>query len=92
MAGVVITISSRVHVDDLERQARVRVERDGVAVVAATTSDQRQVRQLRRLAGRLGADDALDCFLRDWPDGSTLLSVIPRGQRPGGWWGEGKTG
>jgi hypothetical protein len=92
MSAAVLTISPRMPLDRAERIARGRVERDGVAVMAADSSDRRQVAQLRRLHDRLTADDDLDCFLRDRPDGTTWLSVIPRGQRPLGWWGDAKTG
>jgi hypothetical protein len=92
MASTAATISPRLPLGDLERQARARVERDGIYVVAAATRAGRQVAYLRRLRRRLEADPGLDCFERDLPDGTTLLSVIARGQRPGGWWGEPKTG
>jgi hypothetical protein len=93
MSGVVVTISSRVEPHDLERQARARVERDGVAVVAAATSNRRQVRQLRRLAGRLEVDAGLECRVDAVHTGTTYLIVRALGSdRPVNWRGDAKTG
>jgi hypothetical protein len=92
MAGRVITISPQVPVARLERLARVQVERDEIAVMVATTADQRQVRHLRRLAHRLARDDTLDCCLADLGDGGTILTVYLRADRASrrglGWFGE----
>jgi hypothetical protein len=94
MAGGVITVSPRVPVDELLRLARTRLARDGVAALAVSTGDQRQVRQLRRLAHRLDADDTLDCYLGDHSDGAIYLTVYlqaDRERRRGlGWWGDPK--
>ncbi len=92
MAGKVRTISPRVSIGDLERQVRAAIDQEGSYVGAATTTDARQVAHLWRLTRRLEADPGLDCFPRPRPDGSTVLSVIRRGEQPGGYWGEAKTG
>ena len=77
MAGT-ITVSPRVPVDDLERQVRARVARDGGVELAATTAVHRQVAHLRRLGRRLRADDRLACIpFSDTPDGGTYLVVLP---------------
>jgi hypothetical protein len=90
--ATVITLSPRVHVDDLVRLVLTRVERDHVAKVAARRQDVRQVRQLRRLARRLASDDELDVSSGDRTDGTTCLTVFPAGQRSAGVWGDPQIG
>jgi hypothetical protein len=86
-----ITLSPHVPLGDAERMARSRVERDDVAVLAASVGDQRQVRQLRRLSRRLAGDETLDVYLGDHGDGGLYLTVYARagrGSRRGlGWLG-----
>ena len=93
MAGIVITLSPRVPVAEMERRTRALVARDGVAELAADSADARQVAHLRRIFRRLAADPALECYLADRTDGATYVTVFAAGQqhRPG-WWGEAKTG
>jgi hypothetical protein len=89
-----MTISARVNVRELERLARGRVDRDGVAALAAPTENRRQVRQLQHLAHRLDDDDRLDCYSAEHGD-ATHLTVFLRSQRGSrrgvGWFGEAKT-
>jgi hypothetical protein len=89
--ATVITVSTRVHPDDLARQARVGVEQDGRAVLAAATSN-RQAIHLRRVMRRLAADGDLDCLGAE-TSGSTYLMVRRLGgEGPITWRGEPKTG
>jgi hypothetical protein len=81
MTATLITVSPRVHVEDLERMVRSRVARDGVAALVAPSGDPRQRRQLDRLVERLANDAQLDCYLADHPDGTALLSVFRRAER-----------
>lgn len=95
MPGSVITISPRQSLDSIEQLVRARVERDGGVELAATTSDTRQLRQLRRLAHRLRADRHLACF--SFPgtvDGGTYLIVLDAAVEVTGWsWrGDAKIG
>lgn len=92
MAGVVRTLSPRMPLDRAERITRSSLDHDDAAVWTASAGDPRQTEHLRRLYRRLEHDPALDCFCRPRPDGAMWLSVIRRGQRPGGWWGEPKIG
>jgi hypothetical protein len=100
-----VTISPRVSLAALERQVRNRVERDGLAVIAAAADDSRQVRYLRRLAYRLAGDTALDCYWGpggepdlddEAPTGTVVLTVFARSGRSTrrglGWFGEAHTG
>jgi hypothetical protein len=90
MAGSVITVSSRIPLDELERRVRERVRRDGVAPLAAVSA--RQQGHLLRLRALLVDDPGLDVYggtIR--PDGSIWLIVCPAGGRPG-YWGEPHTG
>jgi hypothetical protein len=89
----VVTISPRVPVAELERRARVRIERDGVAVFAAVTADSRQRAHLLRLRARLVADPAFKVIGGTGrPDGTTHLIVVTAGQQPPvGWFGGAKT-
>jgi hypothetical protein len=89
VAGMVITVSPRVRVADLERMARSRVARDGVAELAAVTADARQRRQLRRVGLRLAADPGLDVFFGDRSDGATYLTAFPAGLQRAIWWSGG---
>jgi hypothetical protein len=80
MAAGTITVSPRVHVDELERLVRARVERDGGVEVAARTADRGQLAKFRRLSRRLRADDRLACFpFSDTPDGGSYLMVLSAG-------------
>jgi streptogramin lyase len=82
MAGTVVTISSRVGAAEFERLARARVRRDGVAALAARTSNARQRGRLEQVAYRLAVDDGLDCYgLTPRPDGTTWLTVYARANR-----------
>jgi len=85
MAGTVVTISPLMHVAEIVLRTRARVERDGVAELAAATADRRQVAHLRRVGKRLAADKSLECYLADRTDGATYLTVFAAGQkhRPG---------
>lgn len=67
---------------------RARVERDGVYRVGALTSDRRQVRHLRRLAGLLAEDAALTVTMGEGTDGATYLTAAIAGTRPPGLWGD----
>jgi hypothetical protein len=79
----VVTISPRVPVAELERRARARIGRDGVAVFTAVTADGRQRRHLLRLRARLVADPGLDVYGGTGrPDGTTWLTVCLTGGRP----------
>lgn len=97
MGGRIITLSPRMPLDDAERVVCGWLERDGQVAVAG--KDQRQARQLRRLAGRLRDDPALDVRLwRGQADGVTYLTVAGprtsriRGRTVVGWWGAPKVG
>jgi hypothetical protein len=93
MGAAVGTISPRVPVRELERLARAQVERDGLAVWAASTDDRWQLRQLRRLEGRLGAGGGLECLRAPVHTGTTYLIVRALGsERPVNWRGDAKTG
>jgi hypothetical protein len=93
MAGTVITVSPRVSLSDLERLARARLDRDGVAVFAAVTADGRQRHHLLRLRARLVADPALEVYGGTGrPDGTTGLTVFAAGGPRPGWFGGAKTG
>ena len=92
MTATVITLSPRVPVAEIERRIQARVDRDGVAEVAAATGDGRQVAYLRRISRRLAADPALECYFADRMDGATYLTVFAAGKRPAGWWGEPRIG
>ena len=92
MSAVVLTISPRVPLDRAERTARGRVDRDGIAAMAATTGDGRQVAYLRRLARRLVAG-GLDCQLAETGADTTYLIVRALGSaRPVNFRGDPKTG
>lgn len=79
VAAPPITVSPRVRVEDLCRLAKTRLKRDGVAQLVAASGDKRQVRQLRRVAGRLASDGDVLCVpLKDNGQGGIYLSVIPR--------------
>src|SRR6266702_4464721 len=67
MPGTVITLSSRISLDVLERRVRERVARDGVAPLAAVSGRQRA--HLLRLRARLVEDPAL------WVAGGTVRPV-----------------
>ena len=62
----------------------------------AATRDRRQLRQLRRLVGRLADDDTLDCYGIVDHFGETRLTVFLRADRDQhrgiGWFGEGRFG
>jgi hypothetical protein len=92
MPGTVITISPRVPVAKLEKIARGRVQRDGVAELAASTADARQVAYLRRVARLLAADESLECHWAARTDGATYLTVFMAGRHDAGWMGAAKTG
>jgi hypothetical protein len=92
MGTTVITLSPRMPLDDAERVVRGRLERDEQAAVAG--KDQRQVRQLRRLADRLRDGPAVEVHLwRGQADGVTYLTIAGpvasriRGRTVVGWWG-----
>jgi hypothetical protein len=90
--GSVVTISPRIPAAELERRARARIERDGVAVYAAVTADKRQRAHLLRLRARLVADPGLDVYGGTGrPDGTTWLTVCLKGGRPG-YTGDARTG
>ncbi len=92
MPAVVATISPKMPLDRAERIVRGQLDRDGIAVVAAASGDRRQVRQLRRLAGRLAAGGDLDRQLAE-TGGTTYLIVRAAGSdRPVNWRGDAKTG
>jgi hypothetical protein len=90
MGGTVITLSSRISLDDAERMVRDRLERDRQVTVAGKGG--RLDRRLHRLHTRLRDDPALE--VRGWSgqaDGVTHLTVA----RPGegvAWWGAPKVG
>jgi hypothetical protein len=86
----VITVSPHVAIEDYERLAHSRIRSDGIAVFAGRTTDKRHLRHIRRLYGRLSADRDLDCFVRPWGDGSTMLTVVEKGADPRriAWMGE----
>jgi hypothetical protein len=95
MTATVVTISARVNVRELERLARARVDRDGVAPLAAPTASRRQVQQLHHLKHRLSGDDSLDCYSAEHGDAAHLTVFLRsgRGSRRGvGWFGEARTG
>jgi hypothetical protein len=80
--GSLIEISPRVAVDHYERQARRRIDRDGFAAFSAAAPDRRQVRQLRRLAYRLAADDTLDVMAPvPFDEGVLVVHVYARAGR-----------
>ncbi|SRR6266568_1257695 len=86
MPGTVITLSSRISLDVLERRVRERVARDGVAPLAAVSGRQRA--HLLRLRARLVEDPAL------WvaggtvrPDGTAWLVVVLAGNLRAGYFG-----
>ena len=86
-----ITVSSRISLDVLERRVRERVARDGVAPLAAVSGRQRT--HLLRLRARLLTDPGLDVYGgTERPDGSTWLTVFPAGDRRAGYFGEAHTG
>jgi hypothetical protein len=90
--ATVITVSTRVHPDELARQARARVEQDGRAVLAAATSN-RQAIHLRRVMRRLAAGGDLECLGAETSGSTTYLMVRRRGSEgPITWRGEPKTG
>jgi hypothetical protein len=78
VVATVLTLSPRESLSRVEQLIRSRVERDGIAALAASTDDDRQLRQLRRLAYRLAADERLDCTLGEHGDGATWLTVFAR--------------
>jgi hypothetical protein len=89
MAGNVTTLRRRVPVDPAAREIRTRVARDGWACVLAVTTDPRQVRQLRAVAGVLAEDAGLVITMGERTDGSTVLTAAATGVRPtGGAWGD----
>jgi hypothetical protein len=88
MAGSVVTLSPRIHAAELERKARARIARGGVAVYVAATADRRQRAHLHRLRDRLMGDPALEVHCSDQPGGTTQLAAWPVGQPPAGWWGQ----
>ena len=97
MGGTVITLSSRISLDDAERMVRGRLERDGEAMVAG--KGQRQDRRLHRLHDQLSDDPALE--VRGWlgrADGVNYLTVAGvaapriRGRVAVGGWGAPKVG
>jgi hypothetical protein len=90
VAGSVITLSSRVDLDELKRLVVARVKRDGVAPLCAVSS--RQVRHLWLLAERLALDPGLEVYGSPHPDGITYMTVFAAGKRDVGWWGEPHTG
>ncbi len=91
--AAVITISTRVHADELARQARARVEQDGRAVLAADSANPRQAAHLLRVAVRLAEAGDLDCLCAPTSGGITYLLVRPLGgEGPITWRGEAKTG
>jgi len=85
MGGAVITISPRVHVDELERLACARLARDGVVELAAATGDQRQMRHLEKLAHRLVDPDRM-VIAHHGQDGATYVTVLPAGLDHAVWW------
>ena len=91
-AGSVVTISPRVHLGDLERLARTRLARYGVAVFAAVTADGRQRHHLRKLGERLAGDPAFEVHGGPQTDGTTSLIVFAAGGPRPGWFGGPKTG
>jgi hypothetical protein len=92
MAGTVVTISPRESLGKLEQLARSRVERDGVAELAAKAADRRQVRQLRRLGHRLSDDPGIRVLWTEPDDGAVYLTVLPAGAGAASWRGEPKIG
>ena len=88
MAATVITVSPRIGVDDLVRSVHTHVERDGAAVLAAASTDRRQVAHLKRLFRRLDSDTGLYVSSGDRTDGSICLTVFPAGKRSAGVWGD----
>ncbi|HEX6758647.1 MAG TPA: hypothetical protein VF086_09605 [Propionibacteriaceae bacterium] len=91
MAATLITLSPLWTLDDAARRVRSGVGRDGRAAVYATTSDRRQVRQLRRLSHLLEAGGDLDCDLGTRTNGETCLNVYHRAnkaRRGIGLWGD----
>jgi hypothetical protein len=90
MAGVgsVVTVSSRLRPDAVERMARARIARHGVAQLAAEASNWRQLRLLHEVRDQLAADPDLDVFYGERPDGYSYLTAYPAGQRRPGIMGE----
>ena len=86
--GSVVTVSTQGHADRYERMARRRVARDGVAALAAETSNGRQRRLLGRVRDGLASDAGLDVFYGDRRDGMSYLTVYLAGERSAGIWGE----
>jgi hypothetical protein len=73
MAATIRTVSPGVPVRELERRTRARVDRDGIAVLAAASGDQRQLRHLRRLAHSLASDGRFDCYLAETIDDDAYI-------------------
>jgi hypothetical protein len=92
MGATAIRIRSRESLDRIERLARARVKRDGVAPLEVPTAARRHVRHLGRLAGRLAASGDLPYIYGERGDGTTALIVLARLDRPIAWRGEAKTG
>jgi hypothetical protein len=88
MTATVMTLSPHVPLSEYERMMRATVGRGDDAAIGVATTDKRRVRELGRLRGRLAADPALDCFTRNRPNGSTVLTAIRAGDQPSGYWGE----
>lgn len=92
MAGSVVTISPRIPLAELERRLRARLARDGVAVLAAASADDRQRRYLRKLRARLAGDPGLSVFYGDRLDGATWLTVCRAGEeRLAAYFGDART-
>jgi len=85
--GSVITVTTRLRPGALERMARSRLDRDGVAQFAAETSNGRQRRLLRQVRDSLAADADLDVFYADRTDGTTYCTVYWAGERQAAIWG-----
>jgi hypothetical protein len=86
--GSVITVSTRLRPEALERLARSRVGRDGVTRLAAETSNGRARRLLVQVRQPLAADPALNVFgPSDYNDGFTYVWVQSAAARHAGVWG-----
>jgi hypothetical protein len=95
LMGAVITVSSRVAVDDLERRARACLARDGAVQFAATTASRRQRGSLLALHARLTGPGGLDgvmVSLADRGDGTTCLAMFRADVSYPSWRGEPRTG
>ncbi len=89
MGATVVTISPRIPAAEYARRIRVWVERDGVVELAASSGDRQQMRQLRRVEGRLTGDVV---YFPRHCDGVTSLVVLADPPRAVCWRGDPKTG